>query len=92
MTERIADLDRARDALGRGSWSEAYEELRTLDPSRLTPPDLEGLADAAWWLSRSDESFAARQRAYSGYAVTGEESRAAWCGWRPRRPGGPPRS
>lgn len=79
MAELIADIDQARDAIGRGSWAEAYERLRTLDPSRLPPKDLEGLADAAWWLSRSDESFAARQRAYSAYAAAGQDPQAAWC-------------
>ena len=36
------------------------------DPSDLSPQDLEALADAAWWLSKTDESIAARQRAYAG--------------------------
>ena len=79
MAERIADIDRARDAVGREAWAEAYEGLRALDPSRLTPQDLEGFADAAWWLSRIDESIAARQRAYSGYVAAGEDPRAAGC-------------
>jgi ATP/maltotriose-dependent transcriptional regulator MalT len=79
VAERIPDLDRARDAVGREAWAEAYEELRTLDPSRLTPHDLEGLADAAWWLSKVDESIAARQRAYSGYVAAGEGPAAARC-------------
>jgi len=79
VAERIADLDRARDAVGREAWAEAYKELRTLHPSRLTPQDLEGFADAAWWLSRIDESIAARQRAYSGYAAAGEDPPAAGC-------------
>ena len=79
MAERIADIDRVRDAVGREAWAEAYDGLRALDPSRLTPQDLEGLADAAWWLSRIDESIAARQQAYSGYAAGGEDLRAAGC-------------
>ena len=49
--------------------------------SRLSPQDLEGLADASWWLSKIDESIAARQRAYTSYTEAGEElggrSRAA---------------
>ena len=79
MAERTAEIDRARDALRRGSWVEAYAGLRTVDPSRLSPRDLEGLADAAWWLSRSEESFAARQRAYSAYEGAGQDPQAAWC-------------
>jgi DNA-binding CsgD family transcriptional regulator len=76
--ERIADIERARDALGRESWREAYDVLTASDPADLTPPDLEGLADAAWWLSHTDESVAARQRAYAGYAESGEDARAAY--------------
>lgn len=69
MAGRIADADCARGALRRESWAEAYEELRALDPAGMEPRDLEGLADAAWWLSRSDESIANRQRAYAGYVA-----------------------
>ncbi len=77
MANPTAELDRARDAFGRESWAEAYEELRNLDPSLLTPQDLEGLADAAWWLSRSEESIAARRDAYARYSAAGEDRRAA---------------
>ena len=82
MAGRIADADRARDAARRESWAEAYEELRALDPAGMGPRDLETLADAAWWLSRSDESIAARQRAYAGYVAAGDDPRAAWCAGR----------
>jgi hypothetical protein len=79
---QIADADRARDATRRESWAEAYEELRALDPARMEPRDLEALADAAWWLSRSDESIAARHRACAGYVAAGEDPQAAWCAGR----------
>lgn len=84
MAGRIADaeVDRARDAVRRESWAEAYERLRGLDPAGLEPRDLEALANAAWWLSRSDESIANRQRAYAGYMAAGEDPRAAWCAGR----------
>jgi DNA-binding CsgD family transcriptional regulator len=82
MAGRIADADRARDAARRESWAEAYRELRALDPARMQPRDLEALADAAWWLSRPEESLAARQRAYAGYMAAGENARAAWCAGR----------
>ena len=82
MAERITDADRAREAVRRESWAEAYEELRALDPAGMQPRDLEALADAAWWLSRSDASIAARQRAYAGYVAAGEDLRAAWCAGR----------
>jgi DNA-binding NarL/FixJ family response regulator len=78
VAERIADIDRAREAVSREAWREAYEEFRALEADSLTPQDLEGLAEAAWWLSRNDESVAARQRAYAGYAGSGEDARAAY--------------
>jgi len=44
----------------------------------LSPRDLEGLADAAWWLSRWDESIAARQHAFTSYAAAGDDPQAAF--------------
>jgi DNA-binding CsgD family transcriptional regulator len=79
---RIVDVGNDRDAVRRDSWAAAYEELRGLDPAQMAPPDLEALADAAWWLSRPDESIAARQRAYAGYVAAGENPRAAFCAGR----------
>ncbi len=78
VVELSADIARAREALSREAWGDAYEALGGLDPSELDPADLEGLADAAWWLSRMDESLAARQRAYAGYAAAGMDAAAAF--------------
>ena len=77
MAERIADIDRARAAVDESSWSEAYELFRALEPLD-DPHDRERFADAAWWTGRIEESMAARQRAYTGYAEAGDERRAAW--------------
>jgi DNA-binding CsgD family transcriptional regulator len=77
VTERIADIERARDAARRESWAEAYEEFKLLDPSDLEPMDLEASADAAWWLSKTDESIAFRQRAHAAYAAARDEAKAA---------------
>ena len=77
MAERIADIDRARDAIGREAWAEAYEAFLPLDQLALAPRDLQGLADAAWWGSKIDESIAARQRAYTGYSEAGDDPAAA---------------
>jgi DNA-binding CsgD family transcriptional regulator len=74
----VTDIERARDAVARGSWPEAYELLRSLDPSELTGPDLEGLADAAWWMSRRDDSIAARQKAYAAFAASSNDARASF--------------
>ena len=78
MAEFPPDIDLARDALARGSWAEVYERLRSLDPSHLTTRDLVGLADAAWWLSKVEESIAARQKAYAAFAAAGEKPAAAY--------------
>ena len=78
MPERTADIERGRDAARREAWAEAYEELASAEPTDLTPEDLEALSDAAWWLSKMDESIAARRSAYAGYAESGEDARAAY--------------
>jgi ATP/maltotriose-dependent transcriptional regulator MalT len=72
----VEELERGREALARGAWADAYEALETVDPSTLTAEDLEGLADAAWWTSRFDDSLDARQRAYAAYAAR-DDGRAA---------------
>ena len=51
--------------------------LGSIDPTELTARDLEGLADAAWWVSRWEESIAARQKAYAAYAAGSDERAAA---------------
>ncbi len=77
MAEPIADIDRARAAVDEGSWSEAYDRYLALEPLD-DPHDRERFADAAWWTGRIEESMAARQRAYTGYAEAGDDRRAAW--------------
>jgi ATP/maltotriose-dependent transcriptional regulator MalT len=78
VAQDIDGIERARDAVARESWAEAYTMLRDIEPSLLAPRDLEGLADATWWLSKVDESIAARQKAYAGYAAEGNDPRAAF--------------
>jgi ATP/maltotriose-dependent transcriptional regulator MalT len=78
VAERIDDLERAVDAVQRRSWAEAYSIFGGLEPSDLTPRGWETFADAAWWTGHQDESIAARQKAYTGYADAGDERRAGW--------------
>ena len=78
MAHDVDGIERARAAVARESWAEAYAMLRDIEPSLLDPRDLEALADSTWWLSKVDESIAARQRAYAGYAAEGNVPRAAF--------------
>ena len=77
MAQPTAKIDRAREALARDAWAEAYDLFTALERDSLTPRDLEGLAEAAWWVSKHDESIAARQQAYAGYAAASQEPAAA---------------
>jgi hypothetical protein len=70
-------IDRVREALTASAWADAYEGFRAVDPSELTGRDLEGLADAAWWLSKLPESLDLRHKAYAAYAAEGDEAAAA---------------
>lgn len=82
MAERITDIERARSAVERESWAEAYEAYGAVDPSTYTPEDWRSLAETTWWLGRMDESLAARQRAYTGFAAAGDEASAGWAAGR----------
>jgi tetratricopeptide (TPR) repeat protein len=74
----IDDVDRARDAVERNAWVEAYERFVAADPSHLTSEDLERFANAAWWLSRFEEADALWQRSYTAYAAAGNHPAAAY--------------
>jgi DNA-binding CsgD family transcriptional regulator len=78
VAEGIAQIERAREAVERESWTEAYDAFGAVDPSSYTPEDWRDLADTAWWLGRVDEALSARQRAYTGFAAAGDERSAAW--------------
>ena len=73
----VEDIQRGREAASRGSWSDAYEILRTVDQGALEARDLEILADAAWWNCAPDESIAYRQKAYAAFAAAPDDAGAA---------------
>jgi class 3 adenylate cyclase len=78
VTEIADRLEHARAALERKDWRQAYELLIEVDRiDRLVAEDLNGLADAAWWTGRMDESIEARTRAYAGRVERGENRAAA---------------
>jgi tetratricopeptide (TPR) repeat protein len=65
-------------AFERCQWQEAYDALMAADVSPgLAPPDLERLAEAAWFLGRGDECIRMRERAYADYLASGNLERAA---------------
>ena len=73
MDDSDSRIDRAREALTRRAWAEAFDAFGGIDRSALTGRDLEGLADAAWWISRLDVSLDARHQAYAAYEQEGDE-------------------
>jgi DNA-binding CsgD family transcriptional regulator len=68
---------RVGEAVRTGPWLHVYEELSARDPAALAAVELEALAAAAWWLCRTDESVAARQRAYAAFRDAGDARGAA---------------
>ncbi|WP_306325954.1 LuxR family transcriptional regulator, partial [Streptomyces venezuelae] len=78
------EVDRARDAATRESWTEAYALLHAHDlhPSRgLTADDLSVLADAAWWSGHLDESVTARLRAHAAFLAADDHRGAGLAAW-----------
>lgn len=71
-------LPAARAALAAHDWQRAYELLSAADlVAPLTAVDLDGLAEAAFWLGRYRESLPARQRAHQAFLQAGDHRRAA---------------
>jgi DNA-binding CsgD family transcriptional regulator len=83
----VADaLARGRDALARGAWSEAYQQLRASDQdAALDPEDLQRLALAAVLIGRDTEGTEILARAYQGFLQRGDLAQAArsafWLGF-----------
>jgi len=76
---REDQLAAGRDALRRHAWREAFEQLRAVDAAAALPPeDLELLAEAAWWVGRSDDCITARERAHATYLERGDRRRAGF--------------
>ncbi|MDB4911217.1 MAG: hypothetical protein JWO39_2040, partial [Gemmatimonadetes bacterium] len=65
-------------AFERGDWHEAFDALSAADASgALLPRDLERLAEAAWWIGKSEDSIKMRERVYALYLENGDADRAA---------------
>jgi tetratricopeptide (TPR) repeat protein len=71
-------LGRARDAVSRGEWPQAYDLLVEADAcSPLRPPDLALLADMAYAAGHLDVTIAAWERAYHQSVAAGDRLAAA---------------
>jgi class 3 adenylate cyclase len=74
-------LARAREAVARRSWREAYDLLTSADASGdLSAEDLELLAEAASWAGPTERCISARERAYAAYLDAGDRRSAARLG------------
>jgi class 3 adenylate cyclase len=74
----VQTLEMGRAAAAGESWEEAWKTLTDADRQEpLSPPDLELLADAAWWAGHPEESVDALERAYAGYERSGSGVEAA---------------
>jgi hypothetical protein len=60
-------MERVRETVRTGPWLAVYEDLSARDPASLAAVELDALAEAAWWLCKTDESIAVRHRAYAAF-------------------------
>jgi class 3 adenylate cyclase len=74
----MATLERAREALDRREWTQAYEGLAAVAAAdELSGEDLQRLAEAAWWSAHPRESLDAFERAFAAYLREEQPVRAA---------------
>lgn len=69
--------ERTRQTVRTGPWLQVYEDLNSRDPGSLAASELEALAEAAWWLCKTDKSITQRQRAYAAYRAMKDDRGAA---------------
>jgi class 3 adenylate cyclase len=79
MTETVADpILVARSALERHDWAASFEQYTTADATGgLSGADLEGFAQAAFFLARADLELELKERAFKAYETAGETEQAA---------------
>jgi tetratricopeptide (TPR) repeat protein len=78
MSQDSALLGRARDAVSRGEWQQAYDLLVEADArSPLSAPDLAFLADMAYAAGHLDVTIATWERAYAQSLTAGDRLAAA---------------
>ena len=69
-------IERARAAVARRDWADAYAAFHDVDRAAMTGADLEAFADAAWWCSKLPEASAIRKEAYAAYDAEGNDAAA----------------
>jgi class 3 adenylate cyclase len=78
LVSQVVDaLENARFATERQAWRQAYAGYSGLDPSELSPSDLESFGTAAWWSGRIDEAIALREKAFAAFTSSGDPLGAA---------------
>lgn len=66
------------DAVDRYQWREAFDTLSAADAEHpLAAEHLERLAEAAWWVGKSEDCIRSRERAYARYLERDDHRRAA---------------
>jgi class 3 adenylate cyclase len=69
----------ARGALSRHAWQEAFELFSRADrEGALRGPDLESLAEAAWFAAQAELATEAKERAFRAHLADGARIRAAY--------------
>lgn len=93
MVEATVQLPAGLEALAAGRWEdarEALEETAALADGVHRAEAYDGLAEALWWLGRSADAAAARERAFVLYHQRGNRGAAARiAAWLSREYGGP---
>jgi serine/threonine protein kinase len=76
--ESIMPSSETRAAFDRGDWERVYQALQaTREERELTPEELEMLGTSAIWLSETEESIQAFEKAYVAYSKQGQNISAA---------------
>lgn len=80
MSQAIDDpLAEAQAAFLSHDWERAHERFSVADAAgKLSPSDLEMMADAAWWAARPDDCIDTLERAYSAHLHAANRARAGY--------------
>lgn len=78
MDEHVGTVDRARTAIDRGAWQEAFDLLRSLGSERsLSPSELDLLGQAAYGAGELEAAISAWEQAHRALAGSGDDVAAA---------------